>query len=159
MPKAKPKPRKQVAALPVRSDSEGVLRVMLMTSRETRRLIVPKGWPMKGRKDYRAAATEALEEAGLIGRIHRKPAGVYTYWKRFAASFEMCRVKVYVLEVDRQLRIWREQGQRQFGWFSAEAAADLVDDPGLGTIIRTLPKTLRIRPRAGRTKPEKHAGS
>ena len=61
--------RKQVAAVPVTRDDEGRLMVMLITSRETRRLIVPKGWAMKGRKDHRAAAIEAREEAGLIGRV------------------------------------------------------------------------------------------
>lgn len=152
MPKLKQKPRKQVAALPIHRDAQGVLRVMLMTSRETKRLIVPKGWPMKGHKDYRAAAIEALEEAGVIGRIHRKPIGAYTYWKRFLDHFEMLRVKVYILEVDRRVKMWREQGQRRFGWFAIDAAADLVDDPGLSTIIRSLPGKLRTRSKPGRVK-------
>ncbi len=84
MPKGKPKIRKQVAALPVRLDAAGQPRVLLITSRETRRFIVPKGWPMKGRKDYRAAAIEAQQEAGVIGRVHKKPVGSYLYWKRRA---------------------------------------------------------------------------
>lgn len=145
MPKAKLKPLKQVGALPIRNDASGQLRVMLMTSRETKRLIVPKGWPMKGRKDHRAAATEALQEAGLVGRIHKKPAGSYTYWKRLENHFELCRVKVFVLEVERQLPVWKEREQRRIGWFGPEAAADLVDDPGLSLIIRKLPKQLKLR--------------
>jgi 8-oxo-dGTP pyrophosphatase MutT (NUDIX family) len=152
MQKTFPKAHKQVAALPVRKDAAGGLRVMLMTSRETKRLIVPKGWPMKDRKDYRAAATEALEEAGLVGRVHRKPAGTYIYWKRQPERFLLCRVKVYVLEVERQLKVWREKGQRQFGWFSVEDAADLVDDAGLVPILQSLPLAL------GQPKPRrKHA--
>ncbi len=141
----KPKVRKQVAAVPVRNDPEGQLRVLLMTSRETQRLIVPKGWPMKGRKDHRAAAIEAREEAGVIGRMHKKPIGTYIYWKRLPGRFEFCRVKVFILEVERQLTLWREKDQRRIGWFRANDAADLVDDPGLGTIIRKLPKRLRRR--------------
>lgn len=143
------KPRKQVAALPVMVDADGALRVLLITSRETQRLIIPKGWPMKGRKDYRAAAIEAREEAGLIGRVHRKPVGSYIAWKRRAARFDYCRVKVYILEVISQLLDWREKGQRRGVWLRVDDAADLVDDPGLVTLIRGLPATLQ--PRSKRT--------
>jgi 8-oxo-dGTP pyrophosphatase MutT (NUDIX family) len=157
MQKILPKARKQVAALPVRKDGAGLLRIMLMTSRETKRLIVPKGWPMKDRKDYRAAATEALEEAGLVGRVHRKPVGTYVYWKRQPERFLLCRVKVYVLEVERQLKMWREKGQRQFGWFSVDDAANLVDDAGLVPIIRNLPLALG-QPKARRKRAPKKTG-
>jgi 8-oxo-dGTP pyrophosphatase MutT (NUDIX family) len=149
MAKAKTKVRKQVAALPVKLDEAGTLRVMLITSRETKRLIIPKGWPMKGHKDYRAAAIEAQEEAGVIGRVHKKATGSYMYWKRRPELFELCRVKVFILEVDRQLPNWREREVRQAAWFPVEQAADLVDDPGLVSIIRGLPaqrtKKARIR--------------
>lgn len=137
------KNRKQVAALPVRYDERGQLLVMLMTSRETKRFIVPKGWPMKGHKDFKAAAIEAIQEAGLVGRIHRKPIGSYAYWKRFADHFEMCLVKVYLLEVDHQMPDWPEHGQRRIGWLPVDAAADLVDDPGLAPIIRKVPRQIK----------------
>ena len=113
-------------------------RVLLITSRETKRLIVPKGWPMRGHKDYRAAAIEAQEEAGVIGRVGKKPVGSYTYWKRRSDRFDLCRVKVYVLAVERQLPAWREKHQRQGAWFLIDDAADLVDDAGLVTILRGL---------------------
>ncbi len=122
----------------MRLDAAGRTRVLLITSRETKRMIVPKGWPMKGRKDYRAAAIEAQEEAGVIGRVGKKPIGAYTYWKRRPDHFDLCRVKVYLLEVERQLPAWREKGQRQGAWFLVEDAADLVDDAGLVPILRGL---------------------
>jgi hypothetical protein len=34
----------QVAALPIAVGDDGVLRLLLLTSRETKRLIMPKGW-------------------------------------------------------------------------------------------------------------------
>lgn len=144
MVKAPPKLklRKQVAALPVMYDSDGTLRVLLITSRETKRLIIPKGWPMKGRKDHRAAAIEARQEAGLIGRVHRKSVASYTYWKRRPNGFEYCRVKVFILEVLSQLVDWREKGQRRGAWLLVDDAAELVDDPGLAAIIRDLPDVM-----------------
>lgn len=134
------KPRKQVAALPVRFDAKGHLHVLLITSRGTQRFIIPKGWPMKGKKDHRAAAIEAQQEAGIIGRVHKKPVGVYTYWKRRDDHFDFCRVKVYPLEFRHQLPDWREKGQRRGAWLLPDEAADLVDDPGLVDIIRNLPR-------------------
>lgn len=143
------KPRKQVAALPIMYNSDGRLRIQLITSRETQRLIIPKGWPMKGRKDHRAAAIEAREEAGLIGRIHRKSIGSYTYWKRRPGAFLYCRVKVFVLEVISQLTDWREKDQRRGVWLLLDDAAEKVDDPGLVPILRDLPDRLpRKRPRS-----------
>ncbi len=152
------KVRKQVAALPVRLDGAGRIRVLLITSRETCRLIVPKGWPMKGHKDHRAAAIEAQEEAGVIGKVHKKPIGSYLYWKRRADHFDLCRVRVFVLEVERQLPAWREKGQRQSAWLLLDDACDLVDDAGLVTLLRRLPEIWPSRPKkaqqaAGATAP------
>lgn len=132
--------RAQVAALPVRSGPNGV-EVMLITSRETRRWVVPKGWPMKGRKDHEAAAQEALEEAGLVGHIHKHPIGAYTYVKQTEGASEPCRVMVYRLDVGGERRTWRERGQRERQWFAAAEAANLVAEPRLATMIRSIAKT------------------
>jgi 8-oxo-dGTP pyrophosphatase MutT (NUDIX family) len=72
----------QVAALPVVVGDDGIARVLLLTSRKTKRWVIPKGWPMKGLKPHEAAAQEAFEEAGLSGKIGKKRIGRYTYFKR-----------------------------------------------------------------------------
>ena len=124
--------------MPIRRAADGSLEILLVTSRTTRRWIVPKGWPIKGMKDYDAAAREALEEAGVVGSVGKRAAGRYDYWKRLADHFVLCTVKLYLLEVQRQLPIWIEQGQRHCQWFKPEDAADLVDEPGLSSLIRTI---------------------
>ena len=126
--------RAQVAALPYRQGPAGA-EVLLITSRETRRWIIPKGWPMKGRKDYQAAAREALEEAGVKGKVHKRPIGAYTYQKRLIDRVEPCRVMVYVLEVDKQLMSWRERDQRKRRWFPLTAAAANISEPALASMI------------------------
>jgi 8-oxo-dGTP pyrophosphatase MutT (NUDIX family) len=109
--------------------------VLLITSRTTRRWTIPKGWPMRGMKDHKAAGREALEEAGVIGQIGKAPIGTYQYWKRDGATFHLCEVSVYPLDVDRQAHKWREKGQRTAKWFSVADAASLVQEPGLKAII------------------------
>src|SRR4051794_32208259 len=99
-PKAPKAPRSvlnQIGALPFRV-IDGKFEILLVTSRETKRWLIPKGWPMKGKKPYKAAAQEAAEEAGVKGRIGDKPIGHYDYWKRRVEHFDLCRVEVYPLE-------------------------------------------------------------
>ena len=125
----------QIAALPVRRIEDGTLQVLLITSRETRRWVIPKGWPMKGLKDHKAAAREAEEEAGLVGRMRKESIGSYAYFKRRNDHFDLCEVTVYLLKVESQKKQWREKDQRQCRWFSLEDAADRVDEPGLTKLI------------------------
>ncbi len=143
----------QVAALPIRFADDGSAQALLLTSRETKRWIIPKGWTMKGRKPWEAAAQEALEEAGVVGRPRKKPIGSYVYFKRQAAHFDVCRVDVYVLAFAKQLKTWREIGQREAKWFSLGEAAELVEEPGLIALLQKLAAEGR-----GKVKPRK-AGS
>ena len=57
----------QFAALPWRRLVDGSIKVLLITSRETRRWVIPKGWPMTGLTPGEAAIQEAYEEAGVFG--------------------------------------------------------------------------------------------
>jgi 8-oxo-dGTP pyrophosphatase MutT (NUDIX family) len=128
----------QVAALPIRQTVGGDLEVLLVTSRETKRWIIPKGWPVEGLKDHKAAAREALEEAGLVGRISKTPVGSYDAWKRLDDHFVLVRVDVYLLEVEQELATWREKGQRQQRWFRLHEVARLIEEPGLLALVENL---------------------
>jgi 8-oxo-dGTP pyrophosphatase MutT (NUDIX family) len=143
--RAKGREAAQIAALPVRRADDGSVEVLLITSRETRRWVIPKGWPMKGLKDHKAAAREAMEEAGLTGQIQKQPIGIYAYWKRRIDHFELCHVKVYMLEVESQLADWPEKGERRLQWFAPLDAADRVDEPGLGELIAGLARVPEAR--------------
>jgi 8-oxo-dGTP pyrophosphatase MutT (NUDIX family) len=134
-PKTQPAERRQVGALPFRRTLSGEIEVLLITSRETGRFIIPKGWPMKRLSDPDAAAREAYEEAGVVGKIQRKPIGDYLYWKRLERSFELLRVDIYALEVRKQRADWPEKNSRKSGWLSREDAATLVDEPGLIALL------------------------
>lgn len=135
----------QVAALPFRHRN-GTLEVLLVTSRETKRWLIPKGWPIKGKKAHKAAAQEALEEAGVKGEVHQNAIGHYDYWKRRAEHFDLCRVQVYPLEVSKQLKKWPEKGERDFRWFEIEEAAQQVEEPALAAVILALREHVKPRP-------------
>lgn len=109
---------------------------MLVSSRETRRWVLPKGWPMKGKKPHTVAATEALEEAGLLGKISKKPIGAYHYVKRMPNGAALdCEVEVFPFRVEKQRKNWRERDQRTTSWFAIADAAHLVDEPQLSALL------------------------
>lgn len=135
---AKPSPSlRQVAALPVRVKN-GRVETCLVTTRSTRRWTLPKGWPMKGRKDPHAARIEAKQEAGLIGKADKEPIGTYPYWKRLDTHFALVETTVYRVEIKATLKKWKEQDQRDVRWMSLEEAALLVTEPGLACLLRKL---------------------
>ncbi|MER8374182.1 NUDIX hydrolase [Mesorhizobium sp. M1406] len=129
---------RQVAAIPFRLNARGDIEVMLVTSRTTRRFIVPKGWPMTGKSGRKAATIEAQEEAGVLGKTLKQPAGTYSYWKRLANRFVRVDVIVYLLEVTEELADWQEAKRRQRAWLAPADAAMLIDEPELSTLVKTL---------------------
>jgi len=135
--KAKPR-RHQVAALPWRvpDPAAGGLEILLVSSRETRRWVIPKGWPMKGKTDPEAAAQEAYEEAGLDGRIVPEPIGGYEYLKRLkSGAARLVWVDVYPFEVTGEHAAWPEKDQRTLRWMSPVEAASAVQEPALRDLI------------------------
>src|SRR5262245_43345878 len=68
--------RQQIAALPVRHNGDGSAAILLITSRKTRRWVIPKGWPIKGTSHPDSAAIEAWEEAGIKGKIVATPSAL-----------------------------------------------------------------------------------
>ncbi len=129
---------RQCAALPFSWD-EGELRVLLVTSRETRRWVLPKGWKEKRLAPHALAAKEALEEAGVLGEVERRPIGRYDYLKRGPRDrVTPCSVRVFPLRVVRLLDDWPERRQRQRRWFSPAEAAMAVEEGGLVTLLLRL---------------------
>ena len=126
----------QYAALPYRIEG-GQVRILLITSRETRRWVIPKGWPMNGLKPQDTAAVEAAEEAGVIGAIEPTPLGSYRYMKRLKGGDAMAvQVIVFPFLVAAQVESWKEQDQRALQWFGYRTAASRVGEPSLRRLIR-----------------------
>lgn len=126
----------QYAALPWRQSPN--LEILLITSRETRRWVIPKGWPMPEKSPAESAAQEAYEEAGIHGQIEGQAIGHYGYSKRQrGGSKKRFRVDVFAMEVTEILDLWPEAHERARQWLSPAEAAIRVDEPGLAVLIRT----------------------
>ncbi len=129
-------PRTQYAALAWRRGAGDAVQVLLITSRESRRWVIPKGWPMKDMDPGPCAAQEAFEEAGVVGDTRRKSLGLYHYDKRLRSGrLQHVRVQVYALEVREERGIWPEMAQRDRTWTSPAEAAALVDEPELKVLL------------------------
>jgi 8-oxo-dGTP pyrophosphatase MutT (NUDIX family) len=125
----------QYAALPYRIGTSG-MEVLLITSRETGRWVIPKGWSMEGRKPRQVAEIEARQEAGVKGVIGKKPIGTYPYAKSLPDGSErLCLVTVFPLRVTLETVKWRERKQRERTSFAKDIAESMVDEGGLGLII------------------------
>lgn len=127
--------------MPYRTDvaaPDGGVRLLLVTSRETRRWVIPKGNIGAGTAPHMAAATEAMEEAGVTGAICPVPLGSYRYRKRRGSGASlMIDVDVYPLSVTGEMSAWKEQDERERRWFSLAEAAQAVDEPDLRDLIRS----------------------
>lgn len=134
--------RVQYAALPWRM-SNGSLQILLVTTRNTRRWIVPKGWPIPHRAPPECAAREAFEEAGVEGQVATESIGAFTYQKQLkSGEIVTCNVEVFPLAVARQRRAWPEKRARQTDWCSIEEALSRIAEPGLRRIVSRLTKTV-----------------
>jgi 8-oxo-dGTP pyrophosphatase MutT (NUDIX family) len=132
-------PRTQCAALCWRR-AEGRIEVLLVTSRETARWVIPKGWPIDGLPETEGAAREAWEEAGVQGEIGATCLGVYSYDKVIDRAGEApqavpCVVAVYPMQVTALRRDFPEAAERRIKWFALDKAARKVVEPELAALI------------------------
>ncbi|MEP2531344.1 NUDIX hydrolase [Shimia sp.] len=131
--------RLQVAALCFRGDG-ATRKILLITSRDSRRWVLPKGWPIDGLDAPGSALQEAWEEAGVKkATIDPEILGTYDYDKRLDGGAEVkVEVQVYATEVDKLVDVFPEMEERNRKWVSPTAAADMVEEPGLQQLLRQI---------------------
>ena len=136
--------RSQFAALCYRLKNNKT-EILLITSRRSKRWIVPKGWPMHGLTPAAAACQEAWEEAGVKGKAVDRCLGLYSYNKLLDEGGTLpCIALVYPVRVKALEGEFPERGQRQRKWFSPKKAAARVMEPELARILRDFdPRMLR----------------
>lgn len=116
-------------------DGPGI-EILVVTSRDSGRWIIPKGWPMKGKEPYEAAAIEARQEAGVSGKVRKKPVGSYTYLKLMDdGEVVPCVVDVFQVEATRLAGKFKEKGERVLAWVTPDEAARRVREVELKSLL------------------------
>ena len=132
---------RQIAALPYRNVGQGLdapVQILLVTSRESKRWVIPKGNFGSNISPHAAAAQEAEEEAGVRGAVCPTPLGSYRYRKRKGSGASlMADVEVFPLAVSQELDEWKEKKERKRRWFPLSEAAEAVEEPDLRDLIRS----------------------
>jgi 8-oxo-dGTP pyrophosphatase MutT (NUDIX family) len=128
--------------LPYRFTPTATLEILIVTTRQSRRWIVPKGWPIKRLTPSKSAAREAFEEAGVRGKISARAVGVFRYKKTAVenGADPDYEVTIFPLLVRRQSATWPEFGQRVVQWVDPEKAISLIRDPELKAIVEKFAK-------------------
>jgi len=122
----------------------GEVQVLLVTSRRSKRWIVPKGWPVDGATPAETASTEAWEESGVEGTVKPECLGIFSYYKGLGDDGEVpCVVAVFPIKVKNLKKNYPEARERSRRWFALEKAAKIVDEPELAAILSSFdPKKL-----------------
>ena len=125
----------QVAALPFVAKASG-FEVVLITSRNDGRWLIPKGWPEDDEALEMGAAREAQEEAGIIGDTHAKSIGSYVYMKLLSSGDRVrSNVSVFPLLVRELQSDWPERDSRKRRQVSLAKAARRVGDKNLARLL------------------------
>lgn len=113
--------------------------VLLISSLDTGRWVIPKGWPMAGRSLAGAAMQEAWEEAGVRGRLRPGAIGSFVYDKRGKGGLPReTEIRVYIIDVTAMEDEYPEAGRRERRFLPPVEAAPLVDEPGLRDMLLAL---------------------
>ena len=127
-----PRGRQVVAAVPVRPRAAGGLEVLLVRTSDGTRWTFPKGGREAGETLAEAAAREAAEESGALGRVDGAPLGEYRYRGDTVVAF--------LLEVDDTRR--PDEPWRDPTWFGVDVARsrlaegrDGADGEGLERVL------------------------
>ena len=116
----------------------------MISSRRSRRWVIPKGWKLDKFNSRKSAALEAWEEAGVQGRVSNRSVGEYFYRKKKAEdSFFTCRVKVFSLEVMKMKKNFPETNQRKQIWVNPAKAVTLVMEPELKALVKKFHRKIK----------------
>ena len=117
---------------------DNAIQILLITTRNTRRWIVPKGWPLEGHTPANAPRRKPWKKRACWAKWRPSRWAGFSYDKlrKIRARSVPCRVQVYPMEVLRQRRTWAEKAARQTRWCSAEEALSHVGELGLRQLIR-----------------------
>lgn len=127
----------QAAAMPFMA-VDGTLEVLLVTSRRSKRWILPKGHPKKGQSLMEAARREAWEESGVVGIPSENPIGSYAATKLMPEGYEVsANILIFPILALGQSLDWPERAERSLKWCRLAEACDVVGEKALADLLRS----------------------
>jgi phosphohistidine phosphatase len=116
--------KQQAAVIPFRRTA-GKLEICLIRKKGwhlKKKWGIPKGFIARGDTPRDTALKEALEEAGLSGRLVGPRIGSYVY-RKWGTALE---VTVYLMQVKAESRRWDEEDFRERRWAALPEARKLL---------------------------------
>ena len=116
---------------------DGKVKVVIITSRSGNKWIIPKGVIEPKMTPWDSAAKEALEEAGVKGKVFRKRVGKYVQ-KKWGGE---CNINIYLMKVSKVNDKWDEDFRKRKVLTPGDAA-DKISIKPLRHIIKNIEKII-----------------
>lgn len=129
----------QSGVIPYRIKGKKNVEVLLITSVKKQRWIIPKGYIEFNLSAFESAKKEAIEEAGVLGSNETIELGEFVLQKSFGKSF----MKIFSMEVTKELEDYPEKTKRKRKWFDADEATKKISIPEVANMILQLKKKLK----------------
>jgi 8-oxo-dGTP pyrophosphatase MutT (NUDIX family) len=117
-------------------DYEGELSVILVTSMDGRRWVLPKGHIEPHLSANESAEKEAFEEGGIEGVVSNVAIGFYDYFKQSNKNSTVYRVSLFPMKILRLLKDWPEANLRTRQWMTIRQAIDAVKEKDAQLLLK-----------------------
>jgi len=129
----------QASAIPYRI-YKNELQILIITSRNKKKWIIPKGIIESGDTARSTALKETREEAGVSGKVADVSIGNYTY-KKWNSN---CKVELFALHVTDIYDSWEESSFRKRKWVKAKRAVKKIEPASLASLVEKFIKSVKI---------------
>ena len=119
--------------------SNGNIELLLITSIKKQRWISPKGFIEFNLSAFESAKKEAYEEAGVIGENETVELGSFNLKKKNQSS----HVKIFSMEVTKELKDYPEKNLRKRKWFSVADALGNIENSDIKNFIHKLENKIK----------------
>ncbi len=114
--------------------SNGSIELLLITSIKKQKWIFPKGFIEFNLSAFESAKKEAYEEAGVIGENETVELGSFDLKKKTRTS----HVKIFSMEVTKELKDYPEKNLRKRKWFNVKDALANIENSDIKNFVYKL---------------------
>ncbi len=120
--------------------TEGKLELLMVTSMKKQKWIFPKGYIEFNLSAFESAKKEAYEEAGVVGENETVELGSF----RLKKKNEVALLKVFSMEVTKELKDYPEKNLRKRKWFTIDEMNEAIENQDLKGFVTKLKDSLKL---------------